>query len=72
MDTRVRAADESQVQALLRNREPEEAFTEIAAQSEILQKQHEKAHASDRLEASVRAALAYKRRSPTHRLSAAS
>ncbi|MFI6530769.1 hypothetical protein [Streptomyces uncialis] len=57
-------------------REPEEAFTEIAAQEEILREQHERAHVSDRLEASVRAALAYKRRgdttASTRRLSAAS
>ncbi|MFI5945845.1 DciA family protein [Streptomyces uncialis] len=76
MDTRVRAVAEDQARRLRQNREPEEAFTEIAAQKEILREQHERAHASDRLEASVRAALAYKRRGetpvPAHRLSAAS
>ncbi|MEU5403607.1 DUF721 domain-containing protein [Streptomyces sp. NPDC005963] len=76
MDARVRAATEDQTRRLRQNREPEEAFTEIAAQEEILQKQHKKAHASDRLETSVRAALAHKRRgevpAPAHRLSAAS
>ncbi|WP_331726472.1 hypothetical protein [Streptomyces uncialis] len=75
-DARVRAAAESQAQRLRRNREPEEAFTEITAQKEILREQHARAHASDRLEASVRAALAYKRRgevsAPAHQLSAAS
>lgn len=75
-DARVRAAAEDQARRLRQIREPEEAFTEIAAQGEILREQHERADASARLEASVRAALAYKRRSegsaPVHRLSAAS
>lgn len=48
MGTRVRATHEGQVRALLRNREPEGAFAEIAAQTEIPQRQHEQAHASDR------------------------
>ncbi|WP_329564421.1 DciA family protein (plasmid) [Streptomyces uncialis] len=76
MDARVRAAAESQTRRLRRNREPEEAFTEIAAQEEILREQHARAHASDSLEASVRAALAHKRRESVaaspYRLSAAS
>ncbi|MFF3558267.1 DciA family protein [Streptomyces tsukubensis] len=76
MDARVRAAAEDQNRRLRRNREPEQAFTEVAAQEEILRNQHERAHPSDTLEASVRAALAYKRRgdaqAPARRLSAAS
>ncbi|MEU5161225.1 DciA family protein [Streptomyces sp. NPDC020875] len=76
MDTRVRAAAEHQTRRLRQNREPETAFTEITAQEEILRNQHGRARTPDRLEASVRAALAYKRRSetpaPAHRLSAAS
>ncbi|WP_329563462.1 hypothetical protein OG711_37935 [Streptomyces uncialis] len=71
-----RAAAESQVLAILRNREPEKAFTEIAAQREILRNQHERAFSSDRLEADERAALAYncveRVAASTNRLSAAS
>ncbi|MFD8937918.1 DciA family protein [Streptomyces sp. NPDC059578] len=76
MDARVRAAAEDQARRLRQNREPEAAFTEIAAQEEILREQHERASASGRLEASVRAALAYKHcgeaPAPARRLSAAS
>ncbi|MEW1551899.1 DciA family protein [Streptomyces tsukubensis] len=76
MDNRVRAAAEDQTRRLRQNREPEEAFTEIAAQEETLRNQHSRARTSDRLEASVRAALACKRRGnapvPAHQLSAAS
>ncbi|MFD4835361.1 hypothetical protein ACFWPV_36840 [Streptomyces uncialis] len=58
MDVLVRAAAGSQARRLRRNRGPEGAFTEIAAQEEILGEQQESAHASDKLEAGVRAALA--------------
>jgi predicted nucleic acid-binding Zn ribbon protein len=42
MDTRVREAAERQNQALTRRREPEDAFTEIAAQMEILRTQNQR------------------------------
>lgn len=42
MDARVREAAERQNQALTRRREPEDAFTEVAAQMEILRAQNER------------------------------
>jgi predicted nucleic acid-binding Zn ribbon protein len=42
MDARVRDAAERQNQALTRRREPEDAFTEIAAQMEILRTQNQR------------------------------
>lgn len=42
MDARVREAAERQNQALTRKREPEDAFTEVAAQMEILRAQNER------------------------------
>lgn len=42
MDARVREAAERQNQALTRRREPEDAFTEIAAQMEILRAQNQR------------------------------
>lgn len=42
MDARVREAAERQNQALTRRREPEDAFTEIAAQMEILRTQNQR------------------------------
>ncbi|MFF1916191.1 DciA family protein [Streptomyces sp. NPDC058239] len=62
MDTLVRAAVQRQNHLLIQRREPEEAFTEIAAQMEILQAQHERVQPSDSLEASIRAARTYKHR----------
>jgi hypothetical protein len=42
MDARVREAAERQNQALTRRREPEDAFTEVAAQMEILRAQNQR------------------------------
>ncbi|MFB7313024.1 DciA family protein [Streptomyces sp. NPDC056192] len=42
MDARVRAAAERQNKALTRRREPEDAFTEVAAQMEILRAQNQR------------------------------
>ncbi|MFB7918104.1 DUF721 domain-containing protein [Streptomyces sp. NPDC056061] len=60
----IREAADRQTEALLRSREPEHAFTEPAAQEEILQAQARQrpAQPDGTLEDSIRAALAYKRR----------
>ncbi|MGW7283900.1 DciA family protein [Streptomyces sp. NPDC054847] len=55
-----RAAIERQNQALRARREPETAFTEAAAQADILCAQDDRQPAAGTLEASIRAALAYK------------
>jgi len=57
-----RAAIERQNQALRSRREPEEAFTELVAQIELLEKQA--GPPSGSLEASIRAALAHKHSGP--------
>ncbi|MFE6126693.1 DciA family protein [Streptomyces sp. NPDC056437] len=59
MDRRVKAALEEQNDRLRQHREAEAAFTEPAAQEEILRKQSEQS-SRDALEAAVRAAIAYK------------
>lgn len=61
LDRRIREAAEDQTRRLLARREPEDAFTEPAAQEEILRKQTERNRPKDPLQASVHAALAYKR-----------
>jgi hypothetical protein len=61
MDRRIRAAAEDQTRRILARREPEDAFTEPAAQEEILRKQAERSRPKDSLQTSVRTALAYKR-----------
>ncbi|MFI6730504.1 hypothetical protein NRF20_05580 [Streptomyces sp. R-74717] len=59
----IREAADRQTEALRHHREPEIAFTEAAAQSEILQAQDRRTEpAAGSLEDSIRAALAYKRR----------
>ncbi|MFB7852415.1 DciA family protein [Streptomyces sp. NPDC056053] len=58
----IRGAADRQTQALLRNREPEAAFTEIAAQEEILRTRQRRTGHDGTLESSIRAALTYKRR----------
>ncbi|MFB7853331.1 hypothetical protein ACFC34_40875 [Streptomyces sp. NPDC056053] len=60
-----------------RPREPEHTFTEIAAQEEILRTRQRRTGHDGTLEASIRAALAYKRRgapepAPAARLARAS
>ncbi|MDK0525044.1 DciA family protein [Streptomyces sp. ML-6] len=57
----IREAADRQTQALRQRREPEAAFTEIAAQEEILQTRQERMCPSDSLQASIRAARIYKR-----------
>ncbi|MGW1355404.1 hypothetical protein ACWCQE_40130 [Streptomyces sp. NPDC002409] len=58
----IREAADRQTQALLQNREPEAAFTEVAAQEEILRIRQARTGHDGTLESSIRAALAYKRR----------
>ncbi|MGW2183951.1 DUF721 domain-containing protein [Streptomyces sp. NPDC001732] len=58
----IREAATRQTQALRRNREPEVVFTEIAAQEEILRTRQRRTGHDGTLEASIRAALTYKRR----------